>query len=222
MPADTAAARTPADALWPLLAAAGFVAAYAVLSHWLMVHAAIEPWAVAALFGPLLGAVALSALKQQRWWTLAFCAGVALLLARIVAAGGVADMNRMYVLQHAAVHAALAWAFAGTLRAGATPLISALAARLHGSGMTQAIHDYTRALTRAWVLFFVAMIGLSLTIYALAPWPWWSFFCNLLTPLAAVAFFFGEMAWRRWRHPEFERVPWRRAVAAWREHGAAR
>jgi hypothetical protein len=63
---------------------------------------------------------------------------------------------------------------------------------------------YTRALTQLWCAYFLAMIGVSLALYALAPWPWWSLYCNVFTPLAAVAFFAGEYAWRWWRHPEFE------------------
>ena len=46
---------------WPLGLALLGAAAYAVLSHLLMLHAAGQPWAVAALLGPLLavtGAVA--------------------------------------------------------------------------------------------------------------------------------------------------------------------
>jgi uncharacterized membrane protein len=211
------AARPP---LWPLAAGGALIAGYALLSHWLMVNAAAEPWAVAALFGPLLLAVASGAWRQRQWAPLAFCAAVLGVIVAVVRAGGVEDINRMYVLQHAAVHAALAWMFASTLRPGATPLITALAERVERT-LTPAKRLYTRVLTRAWVVFFLAMIGVSFTVYALAPWPWWSLFCNLLTPLAATAFFVGEHGFRRWRHPEFERVSMRGAIEAWRAHRAS-
>ena len=203
--------------LWPLLLAGAFIAAYAVASHWLMVNAAAEPWAVAALFGPLLVAVAFGAWQQKQWPVLLFCAVVLVVLVVVVRRGGVDDINRMYVLQHAAVNAALGWAFASTLRAGATPLITALASRIHVV-VPSDVRDYTRALTVAWVWFFAGIIALSLAIYAFAPWPWWSLFCNLLTPLAVGVFFVGEYGWRRWRHPNFERVSMRGAIAAWRAH----
>jgi uncharacterized membrane protein len=199
---------------WRLVAAAAALAAYALASHALMVHAPAEPWAVAALFGPLLAAAALGAWQRRHAPALVGCVGAAALLAAVVARGGLADTQRLYVLQHAAIHLVLAWTFGSTLREGATPLVSALAERVHRQ-FTPAMRAYTRALTRLWTLYFVAMVGVSFTIYALAPWPWWSLFCNLLTPLAAVGLFVGEYAWRRRRHPEFEPAS---LAAAWRAY----
>ena len=93
-----------------------------------------------------------------------------------------------------------------------------VAERVHADPLDPGVRDYTRRLTAGWVLFFVGMIAVSLVLYALAPWGWWSFFCTVLTPGAAVAAFVGEYAWRRWRHPEFEPVSMQRAIQAWREH----
>jgi uncharacterized membrane protein len=66
------------------------------------------------------------------------------------------------------------------------------------------------------------MIVVSLLIYALAPWPWWSLYGNVLTPLAAVSLFVGEYVVRYWRHPEWERVSLRTAFEAYRRQGTAR
>ncbi len=206
----------PPTPLWQLAAATLALAAYALGSHWLMVNAAQAPWAVAALFGPLLLAMVASGWRQQQRLTLAFCAGLAALLAAVVWRGGVEDMNRMYVLQHAGIHAALAWTFASTLRSGATPLITALAQQVHRH-FSPALRLYTLRLTQAWVAYFVGMIVFSFALYALAPWPWWSLFCNLATPLAAVAFFVGEHFLRYHWHPEFERLSLRGAIQAWRD-----
>ena len=43
----------PARAAATLAASAAAIVGYALLSHWLMVNAANQPWAVAVLFGPL-------------------------------------------------------------------------------------------------------------------------------------------------------------------------
>jgi uncharacterized membrane protein len=216
-PVAPSAPRVAEPPLWHVALAVVAVALYGLLSHALMVHAAQAPWAVAVLFGPLLLAMAAAAWRQGQRLVLWFCAAVLAVLVAVVWRGGVDDINRMYVLQHAGIHAALAWAFASTLRPGATPLITALAQRVHLQ-FTPAMRHYTDRLTRAWALYFGAMIVLSLAVYAWAPWPWWSLFCNLGTPLAVAVFFVTEHALRYRRHPEFERVSLRGAIQAWRNH----
>lgn len=209
---------------WRIAAAAVALLGYALLGHWLMLHAANAPWAVAALFGPLLLAVAAVGWQRKQPLTLAVCAALVLLLAVTVARGGVQDMQRMYVLQHGAIHLALAWSFALTLRGDATPLITALARGLHTrlrQDFTPAMQAYTRCLTQVWMVYFVGMVGVSLLIYALAPWSWWSLFCNLLTPAAAGVLFVGEHLLRYRRHPEFARVSLRAAFEAYQHSGAS-
>ncbi len=189
---------------------------YAVGSHWMMVHAPNHPAVVAVLFGPLLGAAGLAAWAQKQWLRLAFCVAALLVVAATVWRGGVSDMHLLYVLQHGAIHVALAWLFAHTLRAGATPLVSLMAQKVN-QHYTPAVAQYTRRLTGAWAIYFVAMIAVSVLLYLLAPWPWWSLFCNVLTPLGAGLFFVVELGWRRWRHPEFERISIAQAVRAYRQ-----
>lgn len=192
---------------------------YAFVSHLLMVHAADRPWTVAALFGPLWAAVAVSGWQRRHGPTLALCAAVVAAVVVVVARGGVDDIHLMYVLQHAGIHAALAWVFGSTLRSGSRPLITAMAQPLHRD-FTPRLATYTRQLTALWAAYFVAMIAVSFTLYALAPWSWWSLFCNLVTPLAAVVLFVGEYLYRwRW-HPEFERVSLPQMVQAYRQRGA--
>lgn len=199
---------------WRVVAAGAALAAYAALSHTLMVHAPDQPWTVAALFAPLLLAVAAGGLQRRHVPTLAFCAALAALLVLVVARGGVQDIHRLYVLQHAGVHLALATVFAATLRPGQTPLITLIASRVHRE-FTPAMHAYTGRLTVVWLAYFVGMVGVSLALYALAPWSWWSLFCNVLTPLAAAGLFVLEYLWRYRRHPEFERASLATAWQAW-------
>ena len=207
-----------------LVLALGGFAAYALVSHWLMVHAANRPWAVAVLFGPLVLAVAGAGWQRRQPAVLLACAAGVALIALVVARGGVDDVNRMYVLQHGGIHLALAWAFGSTLRGGATPLITTIAEGLHrrlNQRFTPEMRAYTRWVTGAWTVFFLAMVAVSALIYMLAPWPWWSFFCNVLTPLAAVLMTLAEHAHRYRRHPDFERISIRAAFGAWRQAGSA-
>ncbi|MDE2565040.1 MAG: hypothetical protein KGL50_04580, partial [Burkholderiales bacterium] len=184
-------AQGPALAAPAALAALGAaLAAYALLGHWLMVHAPDRPWSVAVLFGPLLLAVAGAGWQRRQPGLLAACAAGVLGLAAMVAWGGAVGIDRLYVLQHAGIHIALGLSFGLTLRRGSTPLITAMAQQLH-EHFTPEMRAYTRWLTGLWTAYFAAMVGVSLALYALAPWPWWSLFGNVLTPLAAAALFVG-------------------------------
>ena len=204
---------------WRIVAAAAALVAYALMSYALMAWWPDRVWSVAALFGPLLVSMFIGGLARRHGPTLLGAVALTALLVAVVLRGG-ADVNRLYVLQHAAIHAMLASSFAITLRPGSTALITMMAGRIH-SQFTPAMQVYTRQLTALWVAYFVAMIVLSLTLYLLAPWVWWSFFCGVLTPLAAVLFFVGEHFWRYHRHPEFERVTLGRVLQAWRATGTS-
>lgn len=202
---------------WRLLAAAAAFAAYVLLSWYLMTWWPNSPWAVALLLAPVIGPLLVAGIVKGHRLALAGGLLATALLAALLYTG-ITDMDRLYVLQHASIHALLGWGFAVTLRPGATPLITLLAERIH-TEFTPAMRDYTRWLTGLWVLYFAAMIVVSLALYLLAPWPWWSFFCNVLTPLAAALFFAVEHVQRYWRHPEFERVSLAQVVRAWRASG---
>ena len=200
---------------WRLLAAGLALAGYALLSHALMVAAADKPWAVAALLGPLVLAIGTLAWRHRHWPTLLACAAVLSWLAWVGAAGEPQSINRLYLLQHAGIHFALGCAFGYTLRPGAMPLISALAAHVHGT-LTPTKARYTRRVTGVWTAYFAVMVLLSLALYAWAPWWWWSLFANVVTPLAAIGLFIGEH-WLRYRlHPEFERSTLMQSIKAYR------
>lgn len=200
-------------ARWRLLALATALLAYALGSWAVMRTAPHSLWAVGLLFGPLLLPLLANGVLRRHGPSLL---GALLLLALLVAVllRGGSDMERLYVLQHAGIHLLLGWSFAITLRPGATPLITLMAQRLHRD-FTPAMRAYTGWLTGLWVAYFAAMVAVSLLIYVLAPWSWWSFFYTVITPLAALLLFGLEHVLRYWRHPEFERVSLAQVARAW-------
>jgi uncharacterized membrane protein len=200
--------------IWRIVAAALIVAGYAVLSHFLMARWPDEPWSAALLFGPLLLGLTVAGVLRRHWPTVVGCLALGAGLATAVTRGGL-GVQPLYVLQHGAIHAVLGWTFGMTLRPGAKPLITMLAERVH-ERLVPGQREYTRRLTRAWTIFFVAMIVVSLVIYTTLSWEVWSVFCNLLTPLAAATFFAAEHVLRYRLHPEFERVSMSRALRAYR------
>lgn len=220
MSPSTAPSR-PALPWQPVLLVLG-LAGYALLSNWLMVHAADAPFTVALLFGPLLLAIGAMGWQRRSTLTLVACAVLLAVLAWVVWRGGVGHAQRMYVLQHAAIHVTLAWSFALTLRGDAEPLITGLARGVHGrlgQDFTPAMVAYTRSLTALWAAYFAGMVVVSLLLYALAPWPVWSLYCTVLTPVSVGLLFVAEHLWRYHRHPEFPRVSMQAAIDAYRRSG---
>jgi hypothetical protein len=99
-------------------------------------------------------------------------------------------------LSHWAIYASLLTTFALTLRQGHTPLITAMAGRLHGKLLSDEIIRYTRKVTIAWCLFFAAQLLTSVLLFVFAPLTVWSFFVNVLDIPLVVAMFAGEYAYR--------------------------
>lgn len=194
------------------LGAAG-LAAYAVLSHRLMSTAPESLLSIALVLGPMAAA------SLAGVWGLGrrvLCVGLAGVLA-----WGAWSWSRsehlstawIYLAQHAGIHLSLALWFGGSLRAGHTPLISLFARRVHA--LSPGMVVYTRQLTVAWMLYFIAITALSLGLFAFGPFKWWSLLANVLTPLSLVLMF-GIEHWLRYRlHPEFERVGMMAAVRAY-------
>jgi uncharacterized membrane protein len=202
------------QARYVLAAVAG--AAYVAGSQWLMVSAPSSPWSAVALLVPMLAAAA-AWMWQAGQRLLSLCAGgaaVALLVRAFI--GGDIDAEKLYLAQHVAVHACLAAWFGSTLRAGAKPLITVLASRVHRH-LTTPMWAYTRNVTVAWTLYFVAMCLISLALYTTAPFEAWATFANLLTPVALALMFGGEYLLRYKLHPDFERVTMLDAVRAYRQ-----
>lgn len=90
--------------------------------------------------------------------------------------------------QHFGFNAFMAFVFGRTLRAGRVPLVTRLAALVH-ERMTPVLAAYTRQVTVAWTLFFLACAVLSALLFAFAPIDRWSIFANILpVPLVALMF----------------------------------
>ncbi len=199
---------------WRLVLGLLVVAAYLTVSHWLTLHAADRPWALAAAVAPLWIGAMVVALRRRSWPALTALAGAAILVAAIVANGGLGDVRRLYLLQHAGIHLALGGVFLNSLRAGRMSLIGGVAMRVHGS-LTPPMLAYCRAVTVSWVVYFFAMALLSMAVYRFFSWTAWSTLSNIVTPLVIAGWFGGEFVLRYWLHPEFERATLLQAARAY-------
>jgi uncharacterized membrane protein len=121
----------------------------------------------------------------------------------------------VYWLQHVGMQLILFITFGRTLIAGRQPLCTRFARAVHVFVTPQ--HEiYTRQVTIAWTLFFVAMALVSTLLFFLAPLATWSIFANFLTlPLVALMFI-AEYWIRRWVLPEMRHTHILDAVRAFR------
>ena len=187
---------------------------YVLGCHWLMTSAGDSPWNVVGVLAPMLAAIAAGAWGSgQRW----LGAGAALLVIGLCGQallGVRVPPQALYLAQHVGVNAFLALGFGSTLRAGHTPLITNMARRVHRQ-FTPAMVVYTRHVTLAWTLYFVAIALVSIVLYMVASFEHWAVFANLLTPLSVALMFGAEYALRYRLHPEFERTTVADAVRAY-------
>lgn len=190
--------------------------AYAGLSHGLMVHAADKPWAIAALLGPALLMLTGMALQRRHVLGLGACLLAWGFVAFVALRGGVGDVNRLYVGQHAGIHLALGLSFMATLRGDRLSMIGIFAQRVHGT-LCQGMRRYTRQVTMMWCGYFFGMAVASCWVYGALPWQQWSLLANLITPCLLGVLFVGEYLLRYRLHPEFERAS---LVDAWRAYNA--
>jgi uncharacterized membrane protein len=188
---------------------------YAVGLQWLMTRTPPSAWSGLALLAPMLAVTAVAAWRTGRKPWAGLAVAVAAALALQAAAGGGFAPERLYLLQHIAIQLALAGVFCATLRRGSRPLITRLAARVHAERLTPGMERYTRHVTIAWTVYFVAIAALSAILYETLPFTTWATLANLLTPVALVLMFTGEYALRYRLHPEFERATMRDALRAW-------
>jgi uncharacterized membrane protein len=188
---------------------------YSVLAHWLTVHDDRSDASYLFALGSLYlacGGIALASRHR-----------LPILLAATASVGALWWLHRIsdwdprwvYLLQHAGTLGTLGLAFGSTLAPGATPLVSRLAATVHGP-LDPDMAAYTRGVTLAWTVFFATMTTASLVLYLGGHAWWWSVLANFLTLPAVVLMFVIEYAIRRLRFPAFEHASLMDGVLAFR------
>lgn len=191
--------------LRPALVAASLVS-YALLQHYANTTQGMAPLGAAMAILPLLSAWLLLARRTAR--PLISVSGAA------VVAGFVLERcwpqiersySLMFMLQEVGVYLMLAAGFGRSLARGREPLCTRWATMLHGP-LPAPVERYTRTVTLAWTLFFIAIGSTSAVLYFAEPLRIWSFFSSFLTlPLAALMFAI-EYEIRRHRLPWMQRA----------------
>ena len=111
----------------------------------------------------------------------------------------------LYYVQHIGTNLALALFFGRTLFGGRLALVTRFARMADGGVMSANKERYTRQVTVAWTLFFVATMFVSTLLFWLAPPTAWSVFANLLSTPLLILMFAGEHLCRYFRLAPEER-----------------
>lgn len=177
------------------------VAAYCVALHLLIADGArprvalalaLAPWGLALLSMGMKGKSKRRAKFEPKFEPYWLAAGVAVAIGLVVWRYGdvlAARVERVVYFENLAFDLFLALVFAITLRPGHEALVTRLARIVRGGHMPEAIVPYTRAVTAAWAIWFVAIAAASTLLYFTQSRETWSLFINVLIwPLTAAMF----------------------------------
>jgi uncharacterized membrane protein len=98
------------------------------------------------------------------------------------------------------------WLFARTLRAGAVPLVTRIAATVRGEPLPEVLRVYTRRVTRLWCAVALALLTSAIVSALWASPERWSLITNVIHYVVIGAVFVIEFAYRRMRYAKLE--PW--------------
>lgn len=167
----------------------GVLLAWAVLAHLASAGETTSDFAVVTASAPLVAVVVILLWRVGNpLWLL----GGTLAVLAVVAAYWSAlreNIALLYFLQHAGAHLALAGLFGRSLFVDGESLVTRFARLAHHGVLSPAQLRYTRQVTIAWTIYFVAVALLSTVLFLFASPSAWSVFANLLAmPLLGLMF----------------------------------
>lgn len=124
------------------------------------------------------------------------------------------NLDWFYLAQHVVTNLMFAWFFGQTLIARRKPLITQFAQTVHGH-LPDEVLRYTRGVTLAWTLFFLAQIAISLFIFYFFSLETWSLFANVLNWPLVILMFMAEYACRRIATPGFQHAGIKESITAY-------
>ena len=165
------------------------LAAYFVALHLLIADRSKPRLALALALAPWVLAALSIFTRKRRYWLLPIVAAIAGLVFWRFGDVLAARVDHVLYLENLAFMLFLSMMFAITLRPGREALVTKLARSVRGGDMPDAVVRYTRAVTAAWALYFVAIATISTVLFLTQPRAIWSLFVNVLVwPLTAGMF----------------------------------
>jgi uncharacterized membrane protein len=181
-----------------------FFIAYSVLSHYSNLNPQAQHLAVALALAPML---TLGAVLVWRWsgpWIALVSASAVALLLRVSWPLLLQNFSIVYLVQQAGFYSMMTVTFARTLRQDRIPLCTQFADKVHGPLSALELR-YTRIVTIAWAVFFLANLAATFLLFEFAPLRAWSLFANFISLPLILLMFVVEYAVRRRVLPQVQR-----------------
>lgn len=208
--------------VWRALASACLLIAWAVAAHLGSAGAGNPDVNALVAVLPLAALGALAVHRLHRWWLSIACLVLACGLAVLLWSELRRSVSLLYYLQHLGIHLALAGWFGSSLTGPGDALVTRMARLIYGANLSAGKARYTRKVTVAWTLFFVANALVSTALYLWAPVAIWSVHANLMTgPLVGLVFL-AEYLVRLRVLPAHERPSLPEVIRAYRQQAAER
>lgn len=204
-----------------LLLLAAFIA-YPILLHAFILKEEVEMWQLLFVFAPLLAVAGWVVFRMvgKVWWPLLALAAAAGIYYIVTGEHGRVGLLAVNGLSHATLNLFLLWLFGRTLLPGREPLISQISRRVNGY-LNHEVVAYTRHVTIAWSLYFIAQVVVSLSLYLFAPLAAWSFFINVLNLPLLIGMLVAEKSYRTWRFPDHPNTSIFKAIEVYSKDFAA-
>ena len=195
----------PAARRVPVALAVVLAAGFAVAAHLALVDSL--PRGAGALLSLVpLAVIAFTMFRRTRHRLVALAVlGAATAFCVINWSGLEAHFPGLFFVEHAGGNLVLAFLFGRTLAPGREPLVTTFARIAHG-GIDERVARYTRQVTFAWTVFFLAIATASAGLYFGGFAEAWSLLANLGTPLLVGAMFAVEYLVRHRVLPDLERI----------------
>lgn len=177
------------------------IVAYAAASHYSNSHSEARGIATGLALAPML-AFGFGLVWRVRGGRIAGGLGVATALLLYLGWPELrANFALVYLTQQVGFYVLMALTFALTLRRDSVPLCTRLADRVHGP-LGAAELQYTRRVTVAWTVFFLANAAAAFLLFAFAPLRIWSLYSNFCAMPLIGLMFIAEYAVRRRALPQ--------------------
>ena len=187
-----------------LAAVAVIFLAYSLLSHYSNSNPQAQDLGAGLALAPML---TVGLVLVWRWSgaliAILAAAAVALLL-RAFWPLFTANFSIVYLIQQCGFYAIMAFSFGRSLLKGRVPLCTQLADKIHGPLSALELR-YTRDVTIAWVVFFLANMAVTFLLFEFAPLRIWSLFVNFCSLPLILLMFVAEYAVRRRVLPQVQR-----------------